>query len=1206
MRNRFILYIILCCSLAILLHSCKGKASVAIPKGDNDFPAPQQVVATFSKAIEITYPESGEPLQVTTKPLAISQRPTSVFDSTEYGPLTEKPRVVPCTWADTRDTLFEINKLPVKALQIKREKLAVPKSIPVRLTYKGGNRPIYGFDEVLNNTPINAILEDHNGLLWISSDRGLYRYDGSILQHWLPFDMTGKAYGLAETRDGLICLASFRDGIFIIDPLKNQLIRLNEENGLFANSYTRVMADDNGRLWLSHGPFGHRAGITILNLKKQTAQVIGRLQGLPDGEAVGNLSVDKKGRILAPVVPGGLAIIDTAKKSLRILQNIPTLTDARDTMTLSTTAVDEKNRYWMGSVFGNTLCWDPDKGLMTLYGNAQGVPLNFFSFNLTLDNMGRIWRGSVTNNQFPAKGLYVLNEKKESLHVMSPDDGLSSTVVEAFLQDRQGQLWIGTGKGLNMLQLERNPLMRSGNFQTSSILEDFQGKLWVGTLDNGLHVIDPANNRSTILRKKDGVADSLIQYVREIDKEIWISTNAGTDIIDSSRKTITHLGKPTGSLKDASMLATKLADGSVITGGYPNPGFDLLSPDRKMIKQIRASSGFADSGIFEIKATSKGILYTFSMNRGLSRFDPEKRTIQYLKTSFWKNNNLDVLLYIDAWDRCWLGAKDIGLYCISPDADSITRISTSNGLLSNNILSINGAGKNIYVGTSKGLSLIEPGFNNPEGKWHFRSIPETQGLIKQVGSYNSDLITSTGEYWWGDLGITRIVHADSALYRNYPAKTVITRISMFNEDIAEIDSNAAYHPEIIYPIPANNRFPHDRNYIQFNFSRVSIANLDSTRYRYTLEGQDSAWSEAAGNNFSKYYQNLQPGKYTFRVVSTNGGFWSEPAEYQFTILPLWYKTWWAFLIFLSLTGLLIWQIYTYLHNRQLKNENQRLEVTVKERTAELEKSIQDLKETQSQLIQSEKMASLGELTAGIAHEIQNPLNFVNNFAEVSTELATELKDELQKLSIAEKDKGNITGIVDDLVTNQQKINFHGKRADAIVKGMLQHSRINSGQKEPTDLSKLADEYLRLSFHGLRAKDKTFNSDIKTDFAADLPKVNIIPQDIGRVLLNLFTNAFYSVNEKKKKTIAGYEPLVTVSTRSLPGNIEIKVSDNGLGIPRAVVDKIYQPFFTTKPSGQGTGLGLSISYEIITKEHGGSLLVDTVDGESAAFTVLLPV
>ena len=270
----------------------------------------------------------------------------------------------------------------------------------------------------------------------------------------------------------------------------------------------------------------------------------------------------------------------------------------------------------------------------------------------------------------------------------------------------------------------------------------------------------------------------------------------------------------------------------------------------------------------------------------------------------------------------------------------------------------------------------------------------------------------------------------------------------------------------------------------------------------------------------------------------------------------------------------------------------------------IEKAYEELKTTQAQLIQSEKMASLGEMTAGIAHEIQNPLNFVNNFSEVNAELIEELNAERLKPS-AERNEQLESELLDHIKQNLEKINHHGKRADSIVKNMLLHSRSSTGQKEPTEINALCDEYLRLAYHGLRAKDKTFKAEIRTDFDSSIGKINILPQDIGRVVLNLINNAFYAVDERANQNIPGYEPMVIVSSKKANGRIEISVKDNGNGIPEKIKEKIFQPFFTTKPAGQGTGLGLSLSYDII-KAHGGEIRVEQKEGEGSEFIIQLPV
>jgi two-component system NtrC family sensor kinase len=288
-------------------------------------------------------------------------------------------------------------------------------------------------------------------------------------------------------------------------------------------------------------------------------------------------------------------------------------------------------------------------------------------------------------------------------------------------------------------------------------------------------------------------------------------------------------------------------------------------------------------------------------------------------------------------------------------------------------------------------------------------------------------------------------------------------------------------------------------------------------------------------------------------------------------------------------------------NDQITSANHELNERREEITAQrdqLADTITDLKAAQQQLIQSGKMASLGELTAGIAHEIQNPLNFVNNFSEVNTELIDELQTELERGDLEE-----VKNIAADIQENEKKINMYGKRADSIVKGMLEHSRASTGQKELTDLNKLADEYLRLAYHGLRAKDKSFNAGLITNFAESLPLVNVIPQDIGRVLFNLFNNAFYAVYQKQKSVDVDYKPTVEISTATNHGQVQIIVKDNGSGVPENIKDKIMKPFFTTKPNGEGTGLSLSLSY-IVVKGHGGNIALNSKEGEGAEFTITL--
>jgi signal transduction histidine kinase len=399
---------------------------------------------------------------------------------------------------------------------------------------------------------------------------------------------------------------------------------------------------------------------------------------------------------------------------------------------------------------------------------------------------------------------------------------------------------------------------------------------------------------------------------------------------------------------------------------------------------------------------------------------------------------------------------------------------------------------------------------------------------------------------------------------------------------------------------------HDQNSLSLHFNVIHYSNPEANKAMFILENYDKGW-RPAGSEYTAYYYNIPPGHYIFRIKAASSyGVWAEK-DISIIVERPWWSTWWAYCIYGLFLIAAVLGIHRFQKARIVRTERERSRAKELAQAKEIEKAYTALKATQTQLIQQEKMASLGELTGGIAHEIQNPLNFVNNFSELNEELLTEMKNEMGKGKL-----DDALSLANDAIENQKKIIHHGKRADAIVKGMLQHSRASTGKKELTDINKLADEYLRLSYQGLRAKDKGFNAEIRTDFDDTIEKINIIPQDIGRVLLNLYNNAFYAVTEKKKQIddthVADgkdYEPTILVSTKKINGKAEITVKDNGNGIAHKVLDKIFQPFFTTKPAGQGTGLGLSLSYDIV-KTHGGEIKVNAREGEFTEFVVYLPV
>jgi signal transduction histidine kinase len=503
--------------------------------------------------------------------------------------------------------------------------------------------------------------------------------------------------------------------------------------------------------------------------------------------------------------------------------------------------------------------------------------------------------------------------------------------------------------------------------------------------------------------------------------------------------------------------------------------------------------------------------------------------------------------------------------------------------------------ENLWLSTFEGISR----FHIPTEQFYNYSIDDgIQGQLYADGSY---LKTSKGQFVFGGSNGITIFDPNNVKTTSIPPRVFLTEFKLFNERVLpgenSILKNPIYDTEEIV-------LAHSQNNITLEFIALHYSNPLKNKFAYKLDNYDNEWREST-NFQAAYYPNLSPGEYVFHVkAANNNGVWNEEgAKLKIIINKPWWLTNWAYLFYGLVFISALFGADRIFRHRVVLREREKAREKELEQAKEIEKAYTELKATQAQLIQSEKMASLGELTAGIAHEIQNPLNFVNNFSEVSAELVDEIRDSRHKTKDArpktETDEME-DEILNDIKQNLEKINHHGKRADAIVKGMLEHSRTSTGEKVPTDINALCDEYLRLSYHGLRAKDNSFNADYKTDFDPDLPKVNVVPQDIGRVLLNIINNAFQALGTGHALSL---KPMVTVSTKNLGNEIEISIKDNGPGIPDAIKDKIFQPFFTTKPTGQGTGLGLSLSYDIV-KAHGGELAIETAVNKGTNFTIRL--
>jgi signal transduction histidine kinase/ligand-binding sensor domain-containing protein len=1062
----------------------------------------------------------------------------------------------------------------------------------------------FNFGESANN--ITALFSDTDHILWITTRNGIYKYapEQASLKTVIEYpeartELWNNLNGILQDTDGNVWIGNNFRGILKFDGISDRYEEITIADKVKMRGYgwnitiTDFIVDKSGIFWfgslesglLKYDPVNKPFSFFTYNEADPLSLSQNGVYGILASKV-------KPGTVYVGTRGGGLNIFDPNKKTFEKVTF--KVVDDRFGGSVRSISEDADGGLWLGS-------WGD--GLIKLDQNFREVARYKYQSNNP---------NSISNDQ---------------VRVIKPDG--------------QGSMWIGTNNGLNIFDLKTSNFQRLASKSTrqypEALVKEIEALSQTG---QKIGLIDKVSDFEDLTQKIE-VKTAGIFWVMSVGEG---DANSMADfgwIQNAKNDTIWHFGDyeqsfyaggaaknriiiaPLELQKGSYSLHYKTDDSHAYDKWNADPadqtalyGIVLIQPKdenqsqsfRKLTSENQQGLVMSGNNITDIEITEKYI-WVCANGYGLNRIDPVSQTVKYYNYDLNNDNSpssdniLDVME--DKNGMIWL-ATSAGLNILDPNTEKFTRYTEVDGLPTNLTEAIvEGDQGEMWIGTQNGISQMVP--NETLGKVTFINYNSTDGLGgDNFISLGATRATDGRFYFGGEHGLTTFSNVTA---NNVPPALIISNVLISNKSVLDMGDDSPLTESLLSV--ENIDLTHDQNNLSFEFSALHFANPEKNQYAHKLIGYDEDWIYD-NRNFASY-TNLDPGEYKFAVRASNAyGIWNEEGKtISITIHPPWWATPWAYGLYATVFVFGFIGVDRFMRERIKQKERERSREKELAQAREIEKAYSELKNTQSQLVQSEKMASLGELTAGIAHEIQNPLNFVNNFSEVNSELIAEMKQELEKGNLKE-----VTSLANDIDENEKKIIFHGKRADAIVKGMLQHSRASSGQKEPTDISALADEYLRLAYHGLRAKDKSFNATMKTDFDLKIGTVDVVPQDMGRVILNLITNAFYAVNEKSsfaKASKEDYEPTVWISTKRLTSplgvggrgeKVEISVKDNGNGIPEKVKEKIFQPFFTTKPTGQGTGLGLSLSYDIV-KAHGGTLQCNSTENKGTEFVIELP-
>ncbi|WP_297335848.1 sensor histidine kinase [Algoriphagus sp.] len=1054
----------------------------------------------------------------------------------------------------------------------------------------------------LANNLVHCLAEDQEGNLWIGTEGGgISIYDGYAFTSKTTADGLANdvIYGITPVSNGTIWIAAGEGGASNFDG--EHFTTYNQTNGLQGNSILKIAEDKNGFIWFATGSEGVSRfdGDQFLNFTTE--------DGL-SANAINCISKDRSGNLWIGTKGGGISkyqeSTDLKTKGTFISFG---MADGLANEEVWDIEEDLAGNLWFATEGGGVSKFDGEK--FTNYTSQQGLPKDIV-YSITADGSGNMWFGTAGGGVSVYKG--------NAFNNFTADLGLVKNSVYGILEDDQGNLWFGTdGGGLskydgksftNFTEAQGLP-----NSLIISALKDSKGQLWFGTGGGGIGLLSNAwsqrqNPSITIFDSSNGLPNDIIYSLEEDSRgNIWIGTG-GAGLVKFDWNT-----QPTG---------------------------------QASFTTFTSKQGLASDYVYSIYEDRKGEIWVGTAGGGISNFDGTSFT--NFDHSQGLSNPIVWSILEDKSGKLWFATQGGGVSRF--DGRSFSNFTMREGLVDDTVYDVlEDPDGNIFIGTNQGFTVIP----SEAASLPFSEIREKLEFYNTAHGYpvkdvNKGIyLDRQGTIWAGNgsdkTGLVKFNYRALRKRKNQPRITIKsikideqpiswTSLQSSKESSDQTSSQAYLLDEVrvlgrqLSPeerksnqkafakiefsgvsrfenFPKDLILPFTQNQITIGFGTDELVRSNLIEYQYILEGYSKTWSPVLKNNLATF-GNISEGDYIFKVkarysgpAETEGNQWSEEATYRFSVLPPMHRTWWAYLIYFIILMVGIKGVDKFQKAKTIRKERERIQLKELEHAKEIEKAYLDLKITQAQLVQQEKLASLGQLTAGIAHEIKNPLNFVNNFSEVSIELIEEALEEIRKnrelpADSEDKDDTLVDEILDDIKINLIKINEHGTRANGIVTSMLQHSRGGSGTLAPTDLNALVKEYANLSFHGMRASKRPIDVEINFELDPEVKELSLIKEDFTRVLINLCNNAFDAMRE----TESNRKPKLTLRTFKTKNQIHIEVEDNGPGIPDEIKDRILQPFFTTKKGTEGTGLGLSITHDIV-KAHGGELEVQSEPGNT---------